>query len=77
MTFQSFDNMTFIGKNLLPYQKINRTCGFGTAPEDRLKIEIPINIEIPTNETGATSNTDNKVNKLVTVFASELTEEPF
>ena len=71
MTFPSFDNMTFIGKNLLPYQKINRTCGFGTAPADRLKIEIP------NNETGATYNTDNKVNKLVTVFASELTEEPF
>ena len=69
--------MTFIGKNLLPYQKINRTCGFGIAPADRLKIEIPNNIEIPDNETGATYNTDNKVNKLVTVFASELTEEPF
>jgi len=77
MTFPSFDNMTFIGKNLLPYQKINRTCGFGTDPADRLKIEIPNNIEIPDNETGATYNTDNKVNKLVTVFASELTEEPF
>ncbi len=72
MTFPSFDNMTFIGKNLLPYQKINRTCGFGTAPADRLKIEIPIN-----KINSATYNTDNKVNKLVTVFASELTEEPF
>lgn len=72
MTFPSFDNVTFIGKNLLPYQKTNRTCGFGTAPADRLKIEIPINKII-----SATYNTDNKVNKLVTVFASELTEEPF
>jgi hypothetical protein len=71
MTISGFDNMIFIVKNLLPYQKINRTCGFETTPADRLKIEIPI------NKISATSNTDNKVNKLVTVFASELTEEPF
>ena len=77
MTVTGFDNMTFIGKKLLPYQKINRTCGFGTASADKLKIEIPINSKIPNIETGATYNTDNKVNKLVTVFASELTEEPF
>jgi len=73
MTFSGFDNMTFIGKNLSPHQKINGTCGFGTTPSDKLKIEIPINIIL----TNATYNTDNKVNKLVTVFASELTEEPF
>jgi hypothetical protein len=65
MTFSGFDNMTFKGKNLLPHQKINWTCGFETTPADRLKIEIPINkIKI-----SATYNTDNKVNKLVTVFA--------
>jgi hypothetical protein len=61
--------MTFIGKNLLPYQKINRTCTFGTAPAERLKIEIPINIEIPNNETSATHNTDGIIHKLVMVFA--------
>jgi hypothetical protein len=77
MTFSGFDNMTFIGKNLLPLQKIYRTCDLVTTPADRLKIEIPINIEIPNNETGAPYNKDNTVNKLVTVFASELTEEPF
>jgi hypothetical protein len=71
MNVTGFDNMNFYGKNPLPYQKINRTCGFGTTPADKLKIEIPI------NKISATSNTDNKVNKLVTVFASELTEEPF
>lgn len=64
MTFSGFDNMTFIMKNLLPYQKINRTYGFETTPADRLKIEIPIN-----RLTGATYNKDNKVNKLDTVFA--------
>lgn len=71
MTLTGFDNMTFYGKKPLPYQKLNWTCGFGTTPADRLKIEIP------NNKISATSNTDNKVNKLVTVFASELTEEPF
>ena len=43
MTFSGFDNMTFKGKNPLPHQKINWTCGFETAPADKLKIEIPIN----------------------------------
>lgn len=38
--------MTFKGKNLLPYQEINGTYGFGTTPADKLKIEIPINILI-------------------------------
>ena len=69
--------MTFLTKILFPHQKNNGTCGFGTTPADKLKIEIPINSKIPNIETGATYNTDNKVNKLVTVFASELTEEPF
>ena len=64
MTNSDSNNMTFTGKNLLPYQKLNRTCGFGTAPADKLKIEILIKIL-----TSATSNKDNKVNKLVTVFA--------
>jgi hypothetical protein len=70
MTLSGSDNMTFTGKNLFPYQKINGTCGFETTPVDKLKIEIPIKIS-------ATYNKDNKVNKLVTVFASELIEEPF
>ncbi len=65
MTFSGFDNMTFKGKNLFPYQKFNMTRGFETTPADRLKIEIPINIILPS----ATYNKDNKVNKLVTVFA--------
>jgi hypothetical protein len=69
MTFQSFNNMTFIGKNLLPYQKLNSTCSFGTASDDRLKIEIPINSKIPNIETGATHNTDGIIHKLVMVFA--------
>jgi hypothetical protein len=70
MTLSGSDNMTFTGKNPLPHQKTNKTCNFDTIPADRLKIEIPIKIS-------ATYNKDNKVNKLVTVFASELTEEPF
>ena len=72
MTNSGSDNMTFTGKNLLSHQKINRICSPKTMTADRLKIEIPININ-----NSATSNKDNKVNKLVTVFASELTEEPF
>ncbi len=64
MTVTGFDNMNFYGKNPLPYQKINRTCGFGTTPADRLKIEIPIN-----KINSATYNTDNKINRFVTVFA--------
>ena len=70
MTYSGFDNMTFTGENTVSHQKINRTCDFETTPADKLKIEIPIKIS-------ATYNKDNKVNKLVTVFASELTEEPF
>jgi len=61
--------MTFIGENLLPYQKTNRICSFGTASVDRLKIEIPINSKIPNIETGATHNTDGIIHKLVMVFA--------
>jgi hypothetical protein len=65
--------MTITGKNTFSHQKINWTCDFETIPADNLKFEIPINkIKI-----SATYNKDNKVNKLVTVFASELTEEPF
>jgi hypothetical protein len=71
MTVTGSDNITLIGKNPLPCQKINRTCGFETIPDDKLKIEIP------NKKISATYNTVNKVNKLVTVFASELTEEPF
>jgi chitinase len=63
MTFSAFDNMTSTGKNLFPQQKINGTCDFETIPADNLKIEIPI------NKISATYNKDNKVNKLVTVFA--------
>ena len=75
MTFQSFDNMTFIGKNLLPYQKLNSTCSFGTDSDDRLKIEIPNNIEIPNIETGATHNTDGIIHKLVMVFAKSCSHD--
>ena len=69
MTFSGFDNMTFLTKILFPHQKINGTCGFGTTPADKLKIEIPINSKIPNIETGATHNTDGIINKLVMVFA--------
>jgi hypothetical protein len=72
MIYSGFDNMTFTGKNPLPHQKINRICTLKITPDDNFKIEIPINIL-----TSATYNKVNKVNKLVTVFASELTEEPF
>jgi len=65
MTNSAFDNMTFKGKNPLSNQKINRISGFETTPADKLKIEIPINKK----KISATYNTDNKVNKLVTVFA--------
>lgn len=67
-----FKNMTVTEKNPFPDQKINRICYFETTPADKFKIEILIN-----RLRSATYNTDNKVNKLVTVFASELTEEPF
>jgi len=63
--------MTYTRKYSKSHQKINGTCDFETTPADRLKIEIPI------NKISATYNKDNKVNKLVTVFVSELTEEPF
>lgn len=69
MTVSGFDNMTFKEKTLFPHQKINRTYGFETTPADRLKIEIPI------NKLSATHNTDNRVNKLVTVFADFLSEQ--
>ena len=72
MTFSDFDDMTITRKFTESNQKINRTCGFETVPADKVKIEIPIN-----KINSATYNKDNKVNKLVTVFASELTEEPF
>jgi len=63
MTFSGFDNMTATGKNPLPRQKLNGTCTPKTISGDNLKIEIPI------NKISATYNKDNKVNKLVTVFA--------
>ena len=63
MTFSGFNNMNSTGKNLLSHQKINGTCYFETVPADKIKIEIPI------NKISATYNKDNKVNKLVTVFA--------
>jgi len=65
MTFSGFDNITFIVKNPLSHQKIKRTCYFETTPDDKLKIEIPINRE----KLSATYNKVNKVNNLVTVFA--------
>jgi len=58
--------MIFIEKKILPYQKVIKTCGFDNTPADRLKIEIPI-IKL-----SATYNKDNKVNKLVTLFAEFL-----
>jgi len=64
MTFSGFDNMTFTGGNPFSNQKINWTSTPMTIPADNLKIEIPINKRI-----SATYNKDNKVNKLVTVFA--------
>jgi len=64
MTYSGFNNMTLIRKNPLSHQKINGTCDFEIVPDDNLKIEIPIN-----KLTSATYNKDNKVNKLVTVFA--------
>jgi len=64
MTSSGLDSMTFVEKNLLPHQKINRTYSFGTAPSDKLKIEIPIN-----KINSATYNTDGIINKLVMVFA--------
>jgi len=70
MTFSGFNNITFKGKNPFLYQKLIRICYFGTTPVDKLKIEIPIN-----KITSATYNKDNKVNKLVTVFADILSEQ--
>jgi hypothetical protein len=64
MTFSDLDNMSFKGKILLPFQKIYGTCGFEITPADKLKIEIPIN-----KINSATYNTDNKINRFVTVFA--------
>jgi chitinase len=64
MTYSGFDNITITGENTVSHQKINRTCDFETIPADKLKIEIPIN-----KINSATYNKDNKVNKLVTVFA--------
>jgi chitinase len=71
MTYSGFDNMTYTRKYSKSHQKINGTCDFEIIPADNIKIEIPI------NKISATYNKDNKVNKLVMVFASELTEEPF
>ncbi len=57
--------MIFTGENPLSHQKINGTCTLKTTSDDNLKIEIPINKK----KISATYNKDNKVNKLVTVFA--------
>jgi hypothetical protein len=64
MTFSGFDNMIITRKNSFSYQKITRILTSETIPADNLKIEIPIN-----KIKSATYNKDNKVNKLVTVFA--------
>ena len=56
--------MTFTGKNSMPHQKTNGTSALQITSGDNLKIEIPIN-----KINSATYNKDNKVNKLVTVFA--------
>lgn len=71
MTNSGFYNMISAEKNLWSNQKSNRTCYFPTTPADRLKIEILIN----KNKISATYNKDNKVNKLVTVFADALSEQ--
>jgi hypothetical protein len=65
MTYSGFDDMTITRKFTKFHQKINGICARTTITADNLKIEIPINkIKI-----SATYNKDNKVNKLVTVFA--------
>jgi len=63
MVFSDFDKMTANLKNRFRHQKTGDFSALMTVPIDALKIEIPI------NETGATHNRVNKVNKLVTVFA--------
>jgi hypothetical protein len=65
MTFSGFDNMTITEKNSFSYQKITGILTSETATADNLKIEIPIN-----KIKSATYNKDNKVNKLVMVFAA-------
>ena len=72
MTFSDLDNMTFKEKRTLSHQKENRISDIETTSEDNRKIEIPINKK---NLTSATYNKDNKVNKLVTVFANVLPEQ--
>jgi chitinase len=67
--FSGFDNMSYTRKYSKSHQKINGTYYFETTPADRFKIEIPI------NKISATYNKDNKVNKLVTVFADILSEQ--
>jgi hypothetical protein len=64
MTFSSFDDMAITRKFTISHQKLNGICAPMTITADKLKIEIPIN-----KLTSATYNKDNKVNKLVTVFA--------
>lgn len=63
MAFPGFDDMTITRKLTRSHQKINGIFVPKTITADRLKIEIPI------NKISATYNKDNKVNKLVTVFA--------
>ena len=65
MAYTGFDNMTMTAKNHFSYHKINGISTSETMTADNFKIEIPINNIL----TGATYNKDNKVNKLVTVFA--------
>ncbi len=61
--FSAFDKMTADLKKLILHEKTEEFSATITVPADPLKIEIP------TNRTGATHNKDNRVNKLVTVFA--------
>jgi hypothetical protein len=72
MVFSDFDKMTADLKNLFCHQKKGDFSALMTVPIDVIKIEIPI------NKTSATHNKDNKVNKLVTVFAvSSCTKDRF
>jgi len=63
MAFPDFNDMIITRKFTRSNQKLDGICAPMTITVDRLKIEIPI------NKISATYNKDNKVNKLVTVFA--------
>lgn len=64
--------MTFKEKITSSHQKTNRISYIETTSDDILKIEIRINKK---KLTSATYNKDNKVNKLVTVFANTLPKQ--